>query len=148
MGALLAPTQVRQAVHQTIARLTAWSMKLASSGVGPDTGFTGEPLAKTSRGHLCGQQLGCGWRRSFFFEDLRQGFPTKYGRVVAMDGIQFSQDSLLAKRRRACFFAFKADLKARYELHNFKRYYRCNESPSNINKPFQPGKVFRQSFSY
>ncbi|CAK9085117.1 unnamed protein product, partial [Durusdinium trenchii] len=29
--------QVRQAVRQTIARLTAWSMKLASSGVGPDT---------------------------------------------------------------------------------------------------------------
>ncbi|CAK9011045.1 Nipped-B-like protein B [Durusdinium trenchii] len=88
-AATIARSVVRQAVHKTIARLMAWSMEVASSGVGPDTGFAGEPLAKTSRGHLCGQQLGCGWR--------------------------------------ACFFAFKADLKARHELHNFKRYYRCNE---------------------
>ena len=72
---ILEPTQVRQAVHKTIARLMAWSMEVASSGVGPDTGFAGEPLAKTSRGHLCGQQLGCGWRRSFKLKSSHQRFP-------------------------------------------------------------------------
>ncbi|CAL1142427.1 unnamed protein product [Cladocopium goreaui] len=35
--------------------------------------------------------------------------------------------SELAKGWRACLFAFKADLKARHQMHKLKRWYKCNE---------------------
>lgn len=36
-----------------------------------------------------------------------------------------------AEHPRACFFSFKADLKARHQMHKFVRYYQCNQLPGS-----------------
>jgi hypothetical protein len=76
---------VRDAVHQTIAEIVAWSLKAAATGVWPTVGPKGENLIGGDRGRLQGQQLAGGFR--------------------------------------ACYWGFRADGKARKEVHGFQRSY-------------------------
>lgn len=58
--------------------------------------------------------------------------PPKYNLMIS-DRVWFYIQRLFPWGRslihlRACLFAFKADLKARHQMHKLKRWYKCNES--------------------
>lgn len=56
-------SKVRSAVFRRVAELAAWSMKWATRGEWPDTGFEGVPFATTSeRSKRCGEPLAHGWK--------------------------------------------------------------------------------------
>jgi len=58
--------QVRDNVHKTVAELTAWSLKAAGSGIGPDAGAWGEAFNPGStRFKKRGAVLANGWRKLF-----------------------------------------------------------------------------------
>lgn len=55
--------QVQKQVNREIAKLMAWSMRCASSGVAPDRGFYDEEFPRKSfRYELMGKELACGWK--------------------------------------------------------------------------------------
>ncbi|CAJ1453005.1 unnamed protein product, partial [Effrenium voratum] len=57
--------QVRDDVHETVARVLAWSMSQASLGVFPSVGALGEGLSG-ERGDLAGTVIANGWRMAYF----------------------------------------------------------------------------------
>ncbi|CAL1130606.1 unnamed protein product [Cladocopium goreaui] len=80
---------VRAAVNKVVADVTAWSLKICTSGVGPQRGFYNEAFPEKSYRHgLSGKILAGGWK--------------------------------------GCYVAFKADLKARVQVHALTRNYLCN----------------------
>lgn len=55
--------KVRAEAYGIIARVAAWSMKIAAEGIAPEQGFAGESFAQNSkRAKLAGQTLAKGWR--------------------------------------------------------------------------------------
>lgn len=54
---------MRREVNETIARVTAWSMEIASEGTSPQVGFEGEEFQSgTYRYDMRGQKLANGWK--------------------------------------------------------------------------------------
>lgn len=57
------PAQVQNQVNCEIARLVAWSLRCASNGIAPSSGFRSEIFHKNSyRSQLAGKVLANGWR--------------------------------------------------------------------------------------
>ena len=56
---------VKEHVHQTVAKVIAWSLRCASEGVAPTTGAFGEQL-HGARKQLTGQVLAGGWKATYF----------------------------------------------------------------------------------
>ena len=55
--------EVQKATNREIAKFIAWSMKWASAGLGPETGYYNEEFGKdTYRAGLAGKALALGWR--------------------------------------------------------------------------------------
>ena len=55
--------EVQKATNREIAKFIAWSMKWASEGLGPETGYYNEDFGKDShRAGLAGKPLALGWR--------------------------------------------------------------------------------------
>lgn len=121
--------QVQTAVNATIADLVAWSLDCASKGVAPGKGFYDEEFSQNmNRFHLKGKELANGWKNldgwlyTFFFG----GTPL---RPICFKPLLKETVFVLGESCqccRACYFAMKADLKARKWMHQFKRGYNCN----------------------
>ena len=61
---------MKKSVHRDVAAFLAWSMKAATCGVFPETGFLGEEFDKKShRYRLRGQKICNGWRPIMFCEN-------------------------------------------------------------------------------
>lgn len=119
--------QVRDAAHAKIAELVTWSLRIASNGVGPDVGFRGEAFKEgTQRWNLRGKELSKGFKnlplnsRNFSVAPLKVFWGWTY--LLKSSDVLFVSIQL----PRLCFFCFKADLKARKQMHVFERYYQCN----------------------
>lgn len=56
---------VRDRVHEVVAHVISWSMKIAASGIAPSTGAFGEALTG-HRSVLAGTRLSKGWKGTFF----------------------------------------------------------------------------------
>ena len=56
--------QVRDACHQRVAQVIAWSLECATSGVAPSTGFLGEELIG-ARAKLANSELANGFRAAY-----------------------------------------------------------------------------------
>ena len=99
-------------------------MKFCSSGVAPEVGFAGENFkAGTHRANMIGKPLAGGkWRCLDSF--LQEMF--SHCSMVAMFFFTTTfQEFWVEHQLRGCYFAFKADLKARHECHGFTRWYQC-----------------------
>ncbi len=79
-----------------------------------------------------GGHLGCGYGPSILIS-CSEFFLAIVGKrwllfvfSVSNDGCQYGCLNLLYQHLRFCYFAMKADLKARKYLHEFDRYYRCS----------------------
>ena len=62
--------QVRRAVNEVVAKVTAWSLSISAKGVAPRVGYYGEEFERSSyRYGFQGQVLALGWK-SFALESI------------------------------------------------------------------------------